>query len=56
MSMPKTTMDKNNRAESRKYQIRPTWNIFGMEAITKPFSVKGAPDEEFGLRVFPSNT
>lgn len=51
MSVPETTVDKNNSVVFCEYDIRFPGKFFDIQAVPEPFAEKVFPDEEFGFGV-----
>jgi hypothetical protein len=53
--MPKTAVDEDDRAMSRKDKIGGTWKVFPVEPKPQSRGVSGLTDTHFGRRVFCPN-
>lgn len=56
MTMPKASINENNRPERRKNNIRMPGKMFVMEAVTKTPPVKGTTYQKLWLGVLASDT
>lgn len=56
MAMPETAVNEDHSAEPRKYQIGASRHIWRMKSVAEAARMKGAPDQQLGLRVLAFDT